>query len=66
MAIARALINHPKRVLADEPTGNVDLVTGLEVLQVLRALQRSGKQTLLVGDHDQGLAALANRRMHLE
>ncbi len=66
VAIARALINHPKVVLADEPTGNPDLATGLEVLAVLRALQRSGKQTLVMVTHDPDLAALADRRVHLE
>src|SRR5216683_1587460 len=66
VAIARALINHPKVVLADEPTGNLDPATGLEVLAVLRALQRSGKQTLVMVTHDPELAALADRRVHLE
>jgi ABC-type lipoprotein export system ATPase subunit len=66
VAIARALINHPKVVLADEPTGNLDPATGLEVLAVLRALQRSGNQTLVMVTHDPELAALADRRVHLE
>jgi ABC-type lipoprotein export system ATPase subunit len=66
VAIARALINHPKVVLADEPTGNLDPATGLEVLEVLRALQRSGHQTLVMVTHDPELAALAGRRVHLE
>ena len=66
VAIARALINQPKLVLADEPTGNLDPATGLEVLKVLRALQRSGRQTLLLVTHDPELAALADRRIHLE
>jgi ABC-type lipoprotein export system ATPase subunit len=66
VAIARALINRPKLVLADEPTGNLDPVTGLEVLEVLRELQRTGSQTLLMVTHDPELAALAGRRIHLE
>jgi ABC-type lipoprotein export system ATPase subunit len=66
VAIARALINHPKVVLADEPTGNLDPATGLEVLAVLRALQRTGNQTLIMVTHDPELAALADRRLHLE
>jgi len=66
VAIARALINHPKVVLADEPTGNLDPATGLEVLEVLRALQHSGNQTLVMVTHDPELAALADRRVHLE
>ncbi len=66
VAIARALINQPKIVLADEPTGNLDPSTGEEVLEVLRELQRSGSQTLILVTHDPELAALADRRIHLE
>jgi ABC-type lipoprotein export system ATPase subunit len=66
VAIARALINRPKLVLADEPTGNLDPATGHEVLMVLRELQRTGNQTLLLVTHDPDLAALADRRIHLE
>jgi ABC-type lipoprotein export system ATPase subunit len=66
VAIARALINRPRLVLADEPTGNLDPATGLEVLQTLRALQRTGSQTLLMVTHDPQLAALADRRIQLE
>lgn len=66
VAIARALINHPKIVLADEPTGNLDPATGMEVLEILRELQHSGSQTLIMVTHDPQLAALADRRIHLE
>jgi ABC-type lipoprotein export system ATPase subunit len=66
VAIARALVNRPKLVLADEPTGNLDPATGREVLEVLRELQRSGRQTLLLVTHDPELAALADRRLPLE
>jgi ABC-type lipoprotein export system ATPase subunit len=66
VAIARALINRPKIVLADEPTGNLDPKTGIEVLEVLRELQRTGNQTLIMVTHDPQLAALADRRIQLE
>ncbi len=66
VAIARALINHPKIVLADEPTGNLDPATGVEVLEILRELQHSGRQTLIMVTHDPHLAALADRRIQLE
>jgi ABC-type lipoprotein export system ATPase subunit len=66
VAITRALINRPKLVLADEPTGNLDPATGHEVLMVLRELQRTGNQTILMVTHDPELAALADRRIHLE
>jgi len=66
VAIARALINRPRLVLADEPTGNLDRATGNEVLEVLRELQRTGNQTLIMVTHDPELAALADRRMQLQ
>jgi ABC-type lipoprotein export system ATPase subunit len=66
VAIARALINRPRLVLADEPTGNLDPATGNEVLEVLRELQRTGNQTLIMVTHDPELAALADRRMQLQ
>ncbi len=66
VAIARALINRPKIVLADEPTGNLDPSTGTEVLEVLRELQRTGNQTLIMVTHDPQLAALADRRIQME
>jgi ABC-type lipoprotein export system ATPase subunit len=66
VAIARALVNRPELVLADEPTGNLDPATGREVLEVLRTLQRSGSQTLILVTHDPELAALADRRIQLE
>ena len=65
VAIARALINRPKIVLADEPTGNLDPATGMEVLEVLSELQRTGNQTLIMVTHNPQLAALADRRIHL-
>ena len=55
-----------KSLLADEPTGNLDPATGEEVLEVLRELQREGKQTLIMVTHDPQLAALADRRIRLE
>src|SRR5947209_4612020 len=66
VAIASALINHPKVVLADEPTGNLDPATGGGVMEVLRQLQRRGSQTLIMVTHDPQIAALADRRIHLE
>lgn len=66
VAIARALINQPRVLLADEPTGNLDLHTGGEVLDVLRELQRGGSQTLIMVTHDPQVAAQADRDIHLE
>lgn len=66
VAIARALVNRPRIVLADEPTGNLDPSTGIEVLEVLRELQRTGNQTLIMVTHNSQLATLADRRIQLE
>ncbi len=65
VAIARALINQPRVLLADEPTGNLDTTTGNEVLQVLRELQQSGNQTLIMVTHDLEIARLADRHIQL-
>jgi lipoprotein-releasing system ATP-binding protein len=65
VAIARALINQPSLLLADEPTGNLDAKTGRAILDVLVALHREQKQTMLLVTHDPNVAALADRTVHL-
>jgi ABC-type lipoprotein export system ATPase subunit len=60
VAVARALINEPTVVLADEPTGNLDSAATLEVLQLFETLHRSG-QTLVIVTHDARIAATADR-----
>jgi ABC-type lipoprotein export system ATPase subunit len=65
VAIARALINQPKLLLADEPTGNLDAKTGQTILDVLLTLHRQKGQTILLVTHDQNVAALADRTIHL-
>ena len=65
VAIARALINRPTVLLADEPTGNLDPATGVEVLEILRELQKVGSQTLIIVTHDPKIAELADRNIHL-
>ena len=59
-AIARALINDPKVVLADEPTGNLDRSSGDHVMTLLRKLHEGGK-TIVVVTHDAGVAGFADR-----
>ncbi len=64
VCIARALINDPKIVLADEPTGNLDAVNEEIVLRILRELHRSGR-TIVMVTHDPVVARLADRRIEL-
>jgi putative ABC transport system ATP-binding protein len=60
VAIARALANNPPIVLADEPTGNLDSATGHSVIELLLAVNRTRKTTLVLVTHDPELAAVAD------
>jgi len=60
IAIARALVTRPALVMADEPTGNLDFVTGNEVLDVLRSFNEEG-QTVIMATHSARAAAAADR-----
>ncbi len=64
VAIARALINDPPILLADEPTGNLDSVTGGEILALLKQLH--GDRTIVIVTHDLSLEADADRSIHLK
>lgn len=64
VCLARALINQPKIILADEPTGNLDEENERTVLEIFQNLQRLG-HTLLVATHDNEVARLGNRRVQL-
>jgi putative ABC transport system ATP-binding protein len=65
VAVARALINNPVLILADEPTGNLDRNAGLEVMSLLRELHGEGRTIVLV-THDDAVAAYATRELHLQ
>jgi putative ABC transport system ATP-binding protein len=66
VAMARALINNPKIVLADEPTGNLDTKTGWEIVQLMKRLNEEKGQTFLVVTHDSHIAEVADRTIHLK
>ena len=65
VSIARAIINNPEIILADEPTGNLDSKTSQEIMEVLYALNRKG-QTFLVVTHDMNVAHYGNRIIYLD
>jgi len=64
VAIARAMVTRPQVILADEPTGNLDRASGLDVVEILEGLNRDGI-TLLVVTHDGELADRAARRIRM-
>jgi len=64
VAFARALANDPPLILVDEPTGNLDLETGLEVVKILEGLKAEEK-TVIVSTHDERIMALAHRSLNL-
>jgi putative ABC transport system ATP-binding protein len=61
VAIARALINEPRLLLADEPTGNLDSVTGAEIVTLLLELRAHGGVSQVIATHDVGVAARCDR-----
>ncbi len=64
VAVARALVNEPALLLADEPTGNLDSVTGEEIMDQLAALNREG-QTIILVTHEHNIAQYSKRQVHL-
>ncbi len=65
VAICRALINEPKIIFADEPTGNLDTQNGRAILDLLLTLQKERKTTLVMVTHDPAIAKLADRIIEL-
>jgi len=65
VAIARALMNKPRVLLADEPTGNLDTATSEGIHEMLRAINQQQRQTMVIVTHDEGLAAMADRVLHM-
>ena len=65
VALARALSNHPKLLLADEPTGNLDQETGREIIELLFRVQRQRGMTLLLITHEPPLAARCTHQVRM-
>jgi putative ABC transport system ATP-binding protein len=65
VAFARALANDPPLMLVDEPTGNLDIETGLEIVRILKELKERGK-TVIVATHDRRIMQLADWTLHLK
>lgn len=61
IALARALVNHPAVLLADEPTGNLDTRTSHEIMEIIRRLNREQGVTVIVVTHESDIAAYADR-----
>lgn len=64
VCIARAIVNHPKIIFADEPTGNLDSATGDKVIKLLFDLNKKGV-TLIIVTHDEDLAKLCDRQIRI-
>lgn len=66
VAIARALIHNPKLIVADEPTGNLDSENGANVLELLRELNNTFKQTIIMATHSEEAAAVGHRIVRMK
>lgn len=65
VCIARAIVNNPKILFADEPTGNLDSATGDKVIKLLFDLNKKKGVTLIIVTHDEDLAALCDRQIRI-
>ncbi len=63
VAVARALMNSPELVLADEPTGNLDRASATQVVELLSEINREEGTTFLISTHDEKIAAACQRQI---
>lgn len=65
VAVARALMNEPRVVFADEPTGNLDTATSVGIHRMLKEICRERGQAMVIVTHDEGLAGICDRVFHM-
>lgn len=65
VSIARALVNHPEIILADEPTGNLDSKTSSDIMEMITKLNREEKQTFVIVTHDPEAAKYCTKVIHM-
>jgi putative ABC transport system ATP-binding protein len=66
LAIARAIVNNPRIIFADEPTGNLDTTTGDSIEKLLFGLNKKGGSTLVIVTHDEELAAKCDMQIYIK
>lgn len=66
VSIARAFVDNPKIIFADEPTGNLDTKTTEEILQLISGMARENNQTMIIVSHDQEVTEYADKTFHMQ